>query len=204
MTWKLASWLFNFFWFCLQIQQSSFLYSLDRKHRNHGGYGSKWNRPDSPDFDVVEVVTTLTVQIFVRGSGYGLQDLGNGIQDDGSRRKFSSKDSVVTENRPPVIIEELTIQCLGTNLETCYLTLNASYTSCAVFQPATCFLSRAFFFFLFNALQLNPLYPITSVQVHQTVPRTFPKLLARRVRLTIKSFLSWQSFPLFSLSSCLI
>lgn len=47
---------------------------------------------DSSDFDFIKVMTTLKTPILVWGSVYGLQDLGNGIQDDGSNRKFYSND----------------------------------------------------------------------------------------------------------------
>ena len=44
-----------------------------------------------------------------------------------------------------------------------------------------------------NSLQLN-----ISRNILQTVLHTFPKVLTRRICLTIKSFFSWWSFPLFS------
>ena len=44
---------------------------------------------------------------------------------------------------------------------------------------------------------VNPLQPNISMQTLHTIVYTFPKVLTRRIYLTIKSFLSL-SFPLFS------
>ena len=44
----------------------------------------------------------------------------------------------------------------------------------------------------------NPLHPNISMHILHTVLYTFPKVLTRRICLTIKSFSGWQSFPLFS------
>ena len=43
-----------------------------------------------------------------------------------------------------------------------------------------------------------PLHPTTSLHILHTVLYTFPKVLTRRIRLTIKSLFSWWSFFLFS------
>ena len=48
--------------------------------------------------------------------------------------------------------------------------------------------------------RLNPLHPNISIHNLHTVLYTFPKVLTRRICLTIKSFFSWWSFPLFSWS----
>ena len=48
-------------------------------------------------------------------------------------------------------------------------------------------------------LEIDPLHPNISVHILHTVLCTFPKVLTRRICLTIKSFFSWWSFPLFSL-----
>lgn len=57
---------------------------------------------DSSDLDFIKVMTTLKTPILVWGSVYGLQDLGNGIQDDGSNRKFYSNDSAAIESQSSV------------------------------------------------------------------------------------------------------
>ena len=44
----------------------------------------------------------------------------------------------------------------------------------------------------------NPLHPNISVQILHIVLYTFPKVLPRRICLTIKSFLTLRSFPLIS------
>ena len=45
---------------------------------------------------------------------------------------------------------------------------------------------------------LKPLHPNISMHILHTVLYTFPKVLTRRICLTIKSFFSWWSFLLFS------
>ena len=51
----------------------------------------------------------------------------------------------------------------------------------------------------FNFLLLvNPLHPNIGIHILHSVLYTLPKLLTRRIFLTIKSFFSWRSFPLFS------
>ena len=47
-------------------------------------------------------------------------------------------------------------------------------------------------------LGVNSLHPNISKHILHTVLYTFPKVLTRRICLTIKSFFSWWSFPLFS------
>ena len=47
-------------------------------------------------------------------------------------------------------------------------------------------------------LGVDPLHPNISKHILHTVLYTFPKLLTRRIWLTIKSFFSWWSFPLLS------
>ena len=44
----------------------------------------------------------------------------------------------------------------------------------------------------------NPLHPNISMHILHTVLYTFPRVLTRRICLTIKSFSDRQSFPLFS------
>ena len=44
-----------------------------------------------------------------------------------------------------------------------------------------------------GAFNMNPFYP--NISMH--ILHTFPKILTRRIYLTIKSFFSWRSFPLF-------
>ena len=44
----------------------------------------------------------------------------------------------------------------------------------------------------------SPLHPNISLHILHTVLYTFPKVLTRRICLTIKSFFSWRSFNLFS------
>ena len=46
--------------------------------------------------------------------------------------------------------------------------------------------------------RINPLHPNISMHILFTVLCTLPQLLTRRICLTIKSFFSWWSFPLFS------
>ena len=46
--------------------------------------------------------------------------------------------------------------------------------------------------------KVNPLHPNISIDSLHTVLYTFPKELTRRLSLTIKSFFSWWSFPVFS------
>ena len=48
-----------------------------------------------------------------------------------------------------------------------------------------------------GAFNMNPFYPNISMHILHTVLYTFPKILTRRIYLTIKSFFSWRSFPLF-------
>ena len=38
---------------------------------------------------------------------------------------------------------------------------------------------------------LNPFHPNISIRILHTVNRTFPKVLTRRICLTIKTFFSW-------------
>ena len=45
--------------------------------------------------------------------------------------------------------------------------------------------------------KINPLHPNISMHILHTVLYTFLKVLTRRICLTIKSFFSWWSFPLF-------
>ena len=45
--------------------------------------------------------------------------------------------------------------------------------------------------------KINPLHPNISMHILHTVLYTFPKVLTRRICLTIKSFFSWWSFSLF-------
>ena len=49
-----------------------------------------------------------------------------------------------------------------------------------------------------NSLLTLNLHPDISMHILHTVLYTFPKVLTRRICLTIKSFISWWSFPLFS------
>ena len=51
---------------------------------------------------------------------------------------------------------------------------------------------------------INPLHPNISMHILHTDLYTLPKLLTRRIHLTIKSFFSWWSFPLFLWHSFLI
>ena len=46
---------------------------------------------------------------------------------------------------------------------------------------------------------INPLHTDISMLILHTVLHTFLKVLTRRIYITIKSFFSWRSFPLFSL-----
>ena len=45
----------------------------------------------------------------------------------------------------------------------------------------------------------NPLHPNISMHILHTVLCTFPKVLRRRICLTIRTFFSWWSFPVFFL-----
>ena len=65
-----------------------------------------------------------------------------------------------------------------------------------------CFFSGFSFFkiFSFYVITFNPLHPNISMHILRTVLYTFPKMLIRRICITIKGFLSWWSFPLFSRS----
>ena len=51
---------------------------------------------------------------------------------------------------------------------------------------------------------INPLHPNFSMYILHTVLYTFPKVLTRRIWLTIRSFLGWWSFHLFLWIYCLI
>ena len=51
---------------------------------------------------------------------------------------------------------------------------------------------------------LNPQHFNINMHILHNVFYTFPEVPARRISLTIKSSLSWWSFPLFSRPSCLI
>ena len=42
-----------------------------------------------------------------------------------------------------------------------------------------------------SELSYNPLYPNINMHIFYTVIYTFPKVLTRRICLTIKSFFSW-------------
>ena len=42
-----------------------------------------------------------------------------------------------------------------------------------------------------DTIRVNPLLPNISIHVLHTIHYTFPKVLTRRICLTIKSFLSW-------------
>ena len=55
---------------------------------------------------------------------------------------------------------------------------------------------QAFFF--------NPLHPNIIMHILHTVLYTFPKVLTRRICLTIKGFFGWWSFFLFSWPYCVI
>ena len=46
--------------------------------------------------------------------------------------------------------------------------------------------------------QLNPLHPNNSIHILLTDLSTFPVVMTRRICLTIRSFLNWDSFTLFS------
>ena len=50
----------------------------------------------------------------------------------------------------------------------------------------------------------NPLHPNIGMHILLTIPYTIPKVLTRRICSTIKSFLSWWSFLLFSWPWCVI
>ena len=45
---------------------------------------------------------------------------------------------------------------------------------------------------------LLTLHPNIRIRILQTPLDTFPMVLSRRIRITIKSFLGWRPFPLFS------
>ena len=51
-----------------------------------------------------------------------------------------------------------------------------------------------------SVVVFNPLYPNISMHILHTVLYTFPKVLVRRICITIKWFfvISWLSFPVFS------
>ena len=49
-----------------------------------------------------------------------------------------------------------------------------------------------------GAFNMNPFYPNISMHILHTVLHTFPKILTRRIYLTIKSFFGRRSFSLFS------
>ena len=51
--------------------------------------------------------------------------------------------------------------------------------------------------------KFNPLHPNIRMHILHTVLHRFPQALMRRICSTIKSFLSWWSFPLFSWPQCL-
>ena len=51
---------------------------------------------------------------------------------------------------------------------------------------------------------VNPLHPNISMHILHTVLYTFPKVLTRRICLTIKSFFSLRSVPLFAWFWCVI
>ena len=65
----------------------------------------------------------------------------------------------------------------------------------------TCFLSMVFTCFymllLLYPCHFHHLHPNINMHILHTVLYTFPKVLTRRICLTIKSFFSWWSFPLF-------
>ena len=50
----------------------------------------------------------------------------------------------------------------------------------------------------------NPLQPNISIHILHTVLCTLTMVLTKRISLTIKSFFSWGSFPLFSWYWCMI
>ena len=60
-----------------------------------------------------------------------------------------------------------------------------------------------FGFPLSGSCSVNPLHPNISRHILHTVLNTFPKVLTRRICLTIKSFYCW-SFPFFSWPLCVI
>ena len=51
---------------------------------------------------------------------------------------------------------------------------------------------------------INPLHPNISMHILHSVLNTFPKVLTRRICLTIESFFRWWLFPLFWWPSCVI
>ena len=56
-----------------------------------------------------------------------------------------------------------------------------------------------------HSLPLNiSLHPNISIQILHTILYIFPKVLTRRICVTINSFFSWWSFPLFSWPSSVI
>ena len=55
----------------------------------------------------------------------------------------------------------------------------------------------SFYILTLGVSNLNPLYPKISVHILHTVLKSFPKVLMRRICLTIRSFFGWPSFPLF-------
>ena len=56
----------------------------------------------------------------------------------------------------------------------------------------------------FTSLFFSPLHPNISIHILHNVSYVFPKELSRRICFTIKSFLSYWSYPLFSRPSCAI
>ena len=50
----------------------------------------------------------------------------------------------------------------------------------------------------------NPLHPNISMHILHSVLNTFPKVLTRRICLTIENFFRWWSFPFFWWPSCVI
>ena len=57
---------------------------------------------------------------------------------------------------------------------------------------------------IFLNWSFNPLHPNISIHILHTVICIFTDVLTRRICLTIKSFFSWWSFPLFSWHWCVI
>ena len=55
----------------------------------------------------------------------------------------------------------------------------------------------SFYILTLGVSNLNPLYPKISVHILHTVLKSFPKVVMRRICLTIRSFFGWRSFPLF-------
>ena len=57
---------------------------------------------------------------------------------------------------------------------------------------------------VFTSLFFSHLHPNISIHILHTVSNVFPKELSKRICFTIKSFLSYWSYPLFSRPSCAI